>query len=353
MIRVSIWIAFILLGTDSACQAQAPAPKGDRRLGMHVNMSENRDYGHAFNLARNAGTEVVTLHLNWDDLEKSPGMLDNEYLRLAEFFYPASGVKLHLSLNPVDTNRMRLPRDLEKKRLNTPEVIERFKKALDYVFETVPNVTLQSLALGNEVDAAFGAKEESWKDYLEFFKAAREHVRTKRPKVPVGVALQFSTLAGPVPNPARRMARELAMVGDAAMVTYYPLNPDFSVRFPGSVSGDLQALFEALPGKPVFLVEAGYPSSDLLRSSPEKQKTFIEGLFRAWDRFKDRVPLICISWLHDITEASVNEFTQYYGTSSRNFRAYLGTLGLRTGRGSGEDKPAFTALVKEAKARGW
>jgi hypothetical protein len=39
--------------------------------------------------------------------------------------------------------------------------------------------------------------------------------------------------------------------------------------------------------------------------------------------------------------------------SDPTFLSYLGTLGLRTHAGSGTDKPAFAALMAQAKARGW
>ena len=44
---------------------------------------------------------------------------------------------------------------------------------------------------------------------------------------------------------------------------------------------------------------------------------------------------------------------EYYRVKGGAFADFIGTLGLRTYKGSGADKPAFIALKAEAKKRGW
>ena len=135
------------------------------------------------------------------------------------------------------------------------------------------------------------------------------------------------------------------------MVTYYPLNGDFSVREPAVVHEDFDKLTKAYLEKPIYILEAGYPSSKDCDSSEAKQAEFITETFRAWDSHAEKIVLISFSWLNDISPASVDELEGYYGFSNRGFAAYLGSLGLLNYDGS--EKSAFRQLKAEAEARGW
>jgi hypothetical protein len=104
-------------------------------------------------------------------------------------------------------------------------------------------------------------------------------------------------------------------------------------------------------GEPLYLLEAGYPSSDVLGSSQSKQADFIREMFETWDTHRSQLKLVNFIWLHDISPAQVKSYTKYYGLSSKGFAEYLGTLGFRGH--DGEDKQAFKALREAAKARGW
>jgi hypothetical protein len=137
------------------------------------------------------------------------------------------------------------------------------------------------------------------------------------------------------------------------MITYYPLQSDFTVRDPGVVHADFDRVLSLYPGRPVIFTEAGYPSSPDCSSSEEKQAAFVRNIFRAWDAHADQIRGVAFLWLHDISPESVATLTSYYGLHARGFRGYLSSLGMRTYPGVGRDKPAFAALAEEAKARGW
>jgi hypothetical protein len=135
------------------------------------------------------------------------------------------------------------------------------------------------------------------------------------------------------------------------MLTYYPLNADFSVREPQVVHEDFAKLVELFPSKPIYILEAGYPSSPLLGSSEAKQADFVQEIFKAWDTYIGHIKLLDFLWLHDIPPAVVEELGDYYGLRDETFLAYLATLGLRTFEG--QDKEAFRVLSLEAESRGW
>lgn len=136
-------------------------------------------------------------------------------------------------------------------------------------------------------------------------------------------------------------------------MTYYPLNPDFTVRPADVVANDFAALVLQYPHKPIYLMELGYPGGALCNSSLQKQSAFITAAFNAWDDYRDEIKMINLTWLHDLSSDGIQTLANYYEIDHPNFVEYLATLGLRTYAGSGADKPAFTTLQTEAAARGW
>ncbi len=119
------------------------------------------------------------------------------------------------------------------------------------------------------------------------------------------------------------------------------------------VADDLAEMVALAQGKPIYLLEAGYPSSEVCNSSEAMQAEFVRQIFRAWDAHPEDIPLISFSWLSDLSPKVVQDFQSYYGLQNQAFGEYLRTLGLRTWPGAGEDKAAFLTLQAEAHARGW
>ena len=81
----------------------------------------------------------------------------------------AKGLKLILTITPIHTNVKVTPSDLKNKTLDDPEVIERYKKLLEFVFAKLPDVELSSLVIGSEMDVYFGEDKNLWAQYLNFF----------------------------------------------------------------------------------------------------------------------------------------------------------------------------------------
>ena len=346
--RFLVLLLFSLVFPLSAAQA-APLPKGERTLGLAVQPAQDGDYGHALALAQGTGVQSVTLALDWSRLEPAQGRYDNTLLTIADSFYPSRHIAIDLVLRPINTSRLEVPADLRDKPFDDPAVIARFERLLDDVFAQTPHLTLNSLVLGNEVDAYLGQDTARWPQYQAFYQAVRAYARAKRPGLKVGVGATFDGLTGA----SRLPLQALNSVSDLIVATYYPLNPDFTVRAP-SVSGpDLMRLCDLYSHRPVSLIEAGYPSSPDCGSSPAKQAAFVQSLFAAWDAHAAQIVSATLSWQTDVPPAAVAGLTHYYGVSTRPFAAFLGSLGLRTYPGTGQDKPAFVALKKEAQVRGW
>ena len=326
-----------------------PATADGRMLGVDLTLPGDNNFSKAYFMAKDAGLSFVQLTPGWDDIEPAKGQYKDpqDNLAAAKAFYSAEGIKVALSVSPLDTNIDRVPADLKGKPMNDPAVIDRYNAMMDNVLSKLDGVTLQDVSVGNEVDVSLGNNDTKWQQYTDFYNAARAHLKAEHPDLKIGVKATFYGLT----RDNVEHLRTLNENSDVILVTYYPLNPDFTVRDPSAVKGDFDKICSLYPGKEIYFLELGYPTSPLLNSSDEKQAEFVRQTFAAWDGHKDRIKLVNFVYMHDIPKSSVDKMTGYYGLNDPKFAAYLGTLGLRTADGT--DRPAWTAFTEEAKARGF
>ncbi|MDO8647678.1 MAG: hypothetical protein Q7R70_04655 [Candidatus Diapherotrites archaeon] len=326
---------------------ESAIPKGDRLLGIDVGEAQGVNYADAFAIAKGTGMDFVQLSLQWDSVETSPGVFDDTWLDIANSFYPAQKTKIALNFNAIDTVKARMPSDLQGKAFNDPTVIERYNKALEHVLEKLKDSELASLAVGNEIDVFLGNNEQKYAEYSEFVKKTREFAKTKKPELKVGTKATFGGLTGE----SSGKLKDLEKNTDVLLVTYYAINPDFTVKSNGKVIEDFDKITALYPEKEIYFLEAGYPSSEILGSSFQKQAEFVNETFTAWDRHKSQITAVNFLWLHDVQQSSLSQIAGYYGSSDPKFLAFLGSLGLRTF--DGKDKPAWKQLAAETKAREW
>jgi len=268
---------------DAADAEASPQPKGSRLLGIKVNEAEDKDFGRAFHHGREAGLQVVSLKLDWDDIEKKPGEYASPFPAIADVFYSANQVKLSLRIATLDTNRNRIPADIREKPFDDPQVVQRFNALVDWLAQQMPHVELEDFSIGNEADASLGSNAAKWRQYTAFFQATKEHAKKTWPKTKIGSSLTFGGYTGP----AKEHVIELNRHTDVVMVSYYPLNADLTFRDPSVVGGDFQLICAQYPGRNVTFTECGYASGTKCGASEEKQRRFVEEVFRAWDAHAD------------------------------------------------------------------
>lgn len=326
-------------------------PKGNRQLEIDITDAENGDYDQSIALVKEVGAESVSLSVFWDEIETAPGTFapDPNWLEVANLYYPGQDFQVSLVISVLDTSEVRLPADLAGKSFADPEVISRFRAFLDFIKSQIPDLKLASLAIGNEIDGVLDSDSGAWEQYSIFFTPAAEYARGLWPEVPVGAKVMFEGLTGST----SKYAWDLNQSTDVVMVTYYPLQGDFSVKDPEVILEDFARITEMYPDQEIHFAEVGYPTSEINNSSPEKQAAFIHNMFLAWDNHSSQITLISYAWLTDLSQASVKEYENYYGLPDPAFGEFLRTLGLRTYPGSGEDKIGFQVFQAEAKARGW
>ncbi|MBI5530506.1 MAG: hypothetical protein HY918_03320 [Candidatus Doudnabacteria bacterium] len=325
-----------------------PVSKGGRLLGIDITTTENNNFTEATSKAKELGSEVVSLSLNWDDIETSPGVYNNPNLAIANDFYSAQGLKVTLNVRAIDTNGRHTPSDLNNLSLDDTALISRYNTMIDYCLGQLNKVNLNALSLSNEVDPYLSSSGQ-WSNFGAFTFAVKNHVKATHPNLPVSFTAALPDLLGSHKTYYKALYQEM----DAVFTTYYPLEADFSVQDPAVAITDIKNLVTEYSNKNIYFFEVGYPTSAVDNSSEEKQATFVKNIFSSWDTYKDRIPFISFTWLTDRSSSSVDGFAQYYQLSDAKFKEYLRSLGLRTYPGSGTDKLGFTALKTEAKARGW
>lgn len=357
------WIKVLIAGLLLASNAMGQVPAGARQLGIVLAEAQNASYDSARVRASAACSGVIHLFLPWPMLEPSPGQLGGPIYALLpalDIYYPAYQLQVELSLPVINTVRRVVPADLDTVAFDDPRFAARFYTLLDSVLGRMPHVQLTLLNIGNESDVALGLDPLQNARFRRFFIGARAHARQVyarlhpgEPPLRVGTTLTFDGLTGPL---SAAWCRQLNDSADVIAVTYYGIGPNFRVKPPAQCRTDLLTLAAAtaIPPKPIYLVECGYPSAALLGSSDSLQAAFVGEVFEAWDSLAARLHYVSFFQLTDWSQAQVDTLAVFYGLPNNTaFKEYLRTLGLRTWPGDGTDKLAFDRLRCEAGRRGF
>lgn len=352
-------LIFFSCGDDDGSNTGLPVPpaQGTRILGMNVKEIPSVTYAMAYEQAMTIGVREVSVSLDWSLLEPSVGKYNNTLAGIIDIFYPKQTGDLTLVLRPLDTAGPSLPSELGGRAYDDPAVIAAFENFLTNLYAQLPTLNargkLKWIHIGNEIDAYLSNDATRWAQWQTFFRAAKTKVRNLwGTAVEVSSIVQFSAL-----NDTNKKVLYLNLLLDLdnAVLTYYPLNADFTMRSVSTVATDFALMVNEIPGKSILLQECGYPSSSVNNSSETQQADFISAVFKAWDNNINRIRLIDLAWQYDVSSTTVDQWVIDYGmTGNPNeaaFRAYLGTLGLSNYAST--EKAALRRLREELQARRW
>jgi hypothetical protein len=350
---------------DDTTPFQIPfvVPKSGRLLGLDL-VAPAQDGRWRDDLARELGADAATLRAAWSDLETSPGTFNGPFatvLTTANTQFPAEGLRVNLTVNPVSGGFLAMPSDLKSAieqgtlRLSDQAVIDRFKALLTFVHTQMPDVQLTSLQIGYEVDRFLNASPmRFWADYGVFFAAASAHAKSLwGDGLRVGITATHAALLN---EPTRSLLRSLNGLTDEVSLTYLPRSADGGAIEPSQVRLDIEQVIALYYPKPLVLDAVGYPSSPLLGGSTTKQSQFIRAFFDVWDSYAAVMPFASFTRLHDFSLPLAN--FQALGSIAaggdvRRETAFQQSLGLRTWDGEGMNKPAYQTLRNMTFARGW
>jgi hypothetical protein len=294
-----------------------PVPKGARTLGVAVSVGDVAFADQVRDVAA-IGARTTNAAFAWNDVERAEDggapVLFHPGIHVVGLVVSGADMQASVALDAMDATGPRLPADLAGRPLDDPEVAARYDAATDYVLSQLPDLAFTAYLVGTDVDVVLGDDAARWAAFATFFDRVASHARTKRAGLRVGFAIRSVALAS-----ARDRAAPALAGADVIAVSHA-----------GDVSADLAPIVAAAPeGKPIVIHAVGRPSSP----DEQAQAAFVRGVFAAWDRHADRIPVLTFFELDDRPGAAT-------------------TFGLRR-YADGRGKPAFAVLAAEARARGF
>lgn len=340
--------------------ADTARPKGERVLSLAITVPETTNlgtgYDHAFRLAQSAGMETpgeITFY--WDEVEHRSLFGNISYrmpfLDTIKRYIHEFDMRPVVTISPIETLQSRMPRDLRSLPFDHPKVKARFGNLIRWVHSQTRDMRPWAVVIGNEFDLYLNQDRDKWREFEGLYLEAIKVIRTLPGWKKVPVALE-ATLPG-LTRANSRMLQQLNRHSDIIGVSYYPITND-SVEPLSAIARDLDRLESLYPDKRFDFYQYGYPSSEHLGSSEERQRQFIELSFREWDERMDKIRILTFTWLYDLDiHQLVDNARRTTGAApDKVFTEFLGTLGLLR-RKAGDEKPAFAELKKQAEARGW
>ena len=357
---LAIWLTLFLMGCGGAGNDEelpgepATDPPGNFSISASVQTEPATTDSHeileryldAFVLAQLAGANGQFSSYTWSELEPSSG--DYELQNFSDTMAHAEDENLTVlvGLQVINMVARAVPSDLVNQAWNSATMISRMHALLDQLIPLMQG-RVAFISIGNEVDGYFtGIYASELSAYTSFYADAVDYLHTHFPGVAVGVTITSDALLG-----VDAMTwYDLNRYSDVVIATYYPLQPDFTVRPSNRPLSDFPALIQFAAGKPLVLQEVGYPASTVLGSSEASQAEFVSHVFTAWVDSDGAIPFLNLFLLHDLSDGLVDTLVGYYGVSGDNFREYLATLGLRYA--DSVEKEAWRALLDAASDAG-
>jgi hypothetical protein len=340
--------------------------KGDRRLGVHQTEAQGQDFATTFQQVLADGFDHINMHQIWgsggiSSLPVTPlasnaagTTFDFTTIDIANIYYPNYSTPVMLTVGTIDTNNKFVPTSFVSTAFSDSTLRAAFKTMLGQLLTHLSATTLVSLQIGNEVDVYLGTNASAWAEYKVFFDDVVAYAKTLRPDLKLGVTV---TLDGALDSSKASYIQSLTQSADIFVVTYYPMNSDFTMKSPSHISEDLGNLVATYGSKPIYFQEVGYSSgSTYVTSSENQQKEFVTEFFRVWDLYASQIPVV--SWLNytEWSSSTVDGFGTQYGMCPgvycNSFKEYLRTLGLRN-YSDGSSKASYTELKLQLQQRAW
>ena len=195
----------------------------------------------------------------------------------------------------IETTDRTVPSGLRHAPWDSRQMIARYRTLIRRLAQDLSR-QVAYISIANEADVYFSAHPSQLPAFLRFTHVEISQLRRLLPWAEVGVTVTYNGLAGDHPQVARTLAR----LGNATIVTYYPLAGGYRVRSPRSPLRDIPRMIRLSRGRKLVLQEAGYPSTTRLGSSPSAQAAFVRNVFTAWARAPRGIPFLSFYSLFDL-----------------------------------------------------
>jgi len=339
--------AFVLSSKRSLLSKPGESQRPALLIGIDSNPSPAEGYTpesvrKTVKRAVDAGMTYMHMAPKWDELEPMPGEYKLDDIDFSTGLCEEFNLAIELGIRIVDTNQRSMPKAYANWAFDDKRLAERLDRLLRAVAPRFRG-RVKWITIGNEVNAYFDGHKNEITPYVTLMKRVLPTVRDQFR----GALFTINLTSEALPKLQSDYA-PLVSLTDFLSLTYYPLNPDFTVLPSKTAVARLKEMMDAAGNRKVLFQEIGCPSSTLLNSSEEIQAQFLEGVFAAFRENKDRVLAANILWMSDIAQSLVDEFGKYYKLpNSDKFKAYLATLGLFDR--NGKAKKAWSVFQREAQ----
>jgi hypothetical protein len=315
----------------------------------------------AYSAIVKSGGDLAQIGVTWADVEPTKGQYDFSGLLSSLQWAQSQGQHAIVGVNAINTNVLSIPKDLLSKdgknlrfglTWSSPEIVQRYSLMVDQAARIAQLGGAVHFSVGNEVDGVLSSNKAMQYPFAEFIVYAKAAV-TKATSAEMSVGVSYTWDAWKALRAVKAPWLDIMNnVTDGILLTWYPLQSNFSVM-PPSVGADyFNEMVATLPdGKCVIQQELGYPSgynnaSSTDGSSPAAQAAFyaaaLSGAKNLEPDAKRKLRGVMPFDLSDWTPATCEYFSQYYKVSSPAFVEYLCTLGITAADGTG--KPALDVV---------
>jgi hypothetical protein len=294
----------------------------------------------AIKKSKQAGCNGAVLTYSWPSLEPRKGVFTLGELKNGVVIN--EGRAVFLGVQVLNTTVKDLPADLQAKRFDDPQVVERFRSFLDALVPLLRD-RIRYLSIGNESDIYLSAHPDEIEAFGIFLNAAYQHAKKIAPNLTIGTTL---TDAGAL----RPEFQKLIKHTDAHVLTYYhgQVGLDGAFKDTANTKEGILALAATLDDRPIIFQEIGFPAHQQI-SSEEKQAEFVNGVFDAWDKLGDRVPFLNYFMMYDFPESIIKDQLSYYGVKDNTepLVRFLTSLGLH--RADGTPRQSWRVFERRGK----
>jgi hypothetical protein len=281
-----------------------------------------------FDQSVETGVTYISGAGKWTELEPSKGKFKLDSIDFQSHLAQSNRAKMSYTVRLIDTVHKAVPQDLMSRGWMDAEMQ---KRALRLIDELAPMLRdrVQWFVFGNEIDGYFDRHPEEVGDFVRLYDLVAARLLEAVPGIKVASSIQFGSidkLNGPLQALNDRF--------EFLMLTYYPMNGDFTVQDPSAPLRDLPRMKAAANGRQVVLQEIGYPTGAANKSNEELQAEFFRNVFSEMRKEPKTFAAGNVFLLADLRDKFALDLASYYGiTGHEPFRMFLQTLGLFDGNG--------------------
>lgn len=302
---------------------QDTKPKVSLTLNPIQPLSEDTLFG-AIRQQLKMGVEGSALSVKWQDFSADNMKGLNDVLGVGKIL----GGDSILVIKTVDTNNRAVPQALTNLNFEDPVFVKQWEDMILLLSKNLPP-NIKAIALGNEADVYFRDHPAETNAYLELMKSARSILKGAGVKAPIGIVTTYEGL-----QKDKALATKLQKGWDIVFMTYYPMNNQFEVLPPTETGKHLDEMIAFAGNRPLLLTEVGYPSSELNKSSEEKQAAFVKEFFTQLSSRSNKIPFANYFIQADFDGILLDFLESQYRMNDERFRAFLSSTGLTKSDGT-------------------